>query len=338
MMLLDYWPLKRFESKKGNPFLWQLKEKLPFFILSLALAVFTLYDANKTNEFNKYIQTIPPVSRLANIPVSFFAYLEKTFWPYDMAFFYPFPSRISIWQFAGASFFIITVTTFVLIKAKRLSFLFVGWLWFAITIAPVIGIIQISLTEPYAIADRYHYLPSIGLAVMLAWGVPSLIQSEDLRKKILFPAGIIFIALLSFITLRLCGYWKDSITLYNHTLEVTQDNYLVFNNRGIVYDEQGRNQLAIEDFNKAIKLKPGYANAYYNRGNAYVKTGQYDLAIDDYNKAINHEPDYAEAFNNRAFVYLSIRNLNSGCKDAHKACELGSCNLLKAAKSKGDCR
>ena len=129
----------------------------------------------------------------------------------------------------GATFLIIIISAAVIVMAKRLPYLFVGWLWYAITIAPVIGIIQISGT-PYAMADRYHYLPSIGIAVMLAWGIPLLFKNEEIRKKILFPAGIAFLTIMAVLTWQQCGYWKNSITLFNHALQVTKDNYLAHNN------------------------------------------------------------------------------------------------------------
>ncbi|MCX5848824.1 MAG: glycosyltransferase family 39 protein, partial [Deltaproteobacteria bacterium] len=140
MILLDYWPLKRFESKRGNLILWQLREKIPFFILTAALVIVTLYTPN---EQETYIKGFPLSSRLANAPVSFMTYLEKTFWPHDMAIFYPFPAHIPVWQILGATLLILAISAAVIVMAKRLPYLFVGWLWFAITLLPVIGIIQI---------------------------------------------------------------------------------------------------------------------------------------------------------------------------------------------------
>jgi len=119
-------------------------------------------------------------------------YLGKTFWPHDLAVLYPFPAQIMAFQVIGASFLIIMTSIVAIVMVKRLPYLFVGWFWYVVTIAPVVGIIQISLTTPYAMADRYHYLPSIGIAAILAWGVPSLIKSEVMRKNILFPAGTAF--------------------------------------------------------------------------------------------------------------------------------------------------
>jgi tetratricopeptide (TPR) repeat protein len=367
MILLDYWPLGRFESKKGNFVLWQLKEKIPFFILSAALVIVSFYTPN---EQETYIKWFPLSSRIANAPVAFMTYLERTFWPHDMAVFYPFPAQIPVWLILGTFLLIIIITTIVVVMVKRMPFLFVGWMWYAVTIAPVIGIIQVSV-YPYAMADRYHYLPSIGIVVMLAWGIPFLIKSEQARKKILFPVGITFLAIMTFLSWDQCGYWKNSIELWKHALEVTKNNYpahnnfglalfaegkieeainhydkaisiapeyvYTYNNRGIIYGERGQYKLAIDDFNNAIRIIPTFADAYYNLGFTYDKRGQYQLAIENYNKAIHLKPDYVEAYMNRGVVYLKQGNNTLGCRDEQKACALGNCNTLESAKGIGYC-
>jgi hypothetical protein len=332
--------------------------------LSAALVIITLLF--KHNPTAKYF---PLGSRIANASVSFVTYLEKTFWPQDMAVFYPFPTQIPVWQVIGSSLLILVISITVIVMIKRLPYLFVGWLWYAITLAPVIGIIQ---NGEQAMADRFHYLPSVGIAFMLAWGVPLLFPRADMRKKILFPAGVAFITILSFITWQQCGYWKNSLDLFNHALLVTKDNYLAHNNRGSAYDKLGQYQNAIEDFNKTIRLKPDYALVYYNRGTVYgelgqyqqaigdfdkaihlkpddakaynnrgfiyVKFGQYQRAIEDFNKAIRLKQDYADAYNNRGFAYLMPGNNMLGCRDVQKACALGNCKALEWAKDKGICR
>jgi Tfp pilus assembly protein PilF len=374
MIILDYWPLERFQSKKGKLILWQLKEKIPFFILSAALVIITLHSPQNTalrTLYNIFGQPkeFPLFSRIANALVSYVTYLEKTFWPHDMAIFYPFPSQIPVWQVIGASLLILIITTAVIVMIKRLPYLFVGWMWYAITIAPVIGIIQISA---YAMADHYHYLPSVGIAVMLAWGIPSLIKSEDMRRKILFPAGIIFLTIMAFLSWKQCGHWKNSITLFSHALQVTKDNYLAHNNlglalfaegksmeaidhynkairitpdcagfysnRGLAYAKLGQHKRAIEDYNKAVCITPDYADAYNNRGIAYYKLGHYQRAIEDFNETIRLKPYDALAYNNRGNVYINQGNKKLGCPDAQKACELGICNVLEMAKGKGLCR
>jgi hypothetical protein len=368
MILLDYWPLKRFESKKENWVLWQFKEKIPFFILSAVIIIITLYSPNDANISAK---GVPLASRLANAPVSFLTYLTKTFWPQDMAVLYPFLFNIRAWQVLCASSMILVISVAVIVLAKRLPYLFAGWSWFAITIVPVIGIIQISSEAPYAMADRYHYLPSIGITVMLAWGIASLFKSDDTRRRILFPAAIAFLAILSVLSWQQCRYWKNSITIFNHALQTTKDNYVAHNILASALFNKERFAEAFAHYNEAIKLNPSYANAFFNRGNAYVrldkyqqalndynqaialspffseaynnrafiyiKLDRYQQAFDDYSKAISLKPDYTDAYSNRAFVDLNMGDIESGCRDARKACELGDCATLQTVTGKGLC-
>ena len=402
MILLDYWPLKRFESKKGNLFLWQLKEKMPFFVMSAVLVIITLYTTLYTKS-NPSLRNLPIGFRISNVSVSFVTYLEKTFWPHDMAIFYPFSMQIPIWQVFGAFLLILIITTFVIVMGKRLPYLFVGWMWYSIAILPVIGIFHLG---EYAMADRYHYLPSIGIATMLAWGIPSLFPHEDIRKKILFPASVTIMVIMAFITWHQCGYWRDSISIFSHALRVTKDNAAAHNflaydldkkgktneaiyhyneairiipdfpefyyNKGCTYAKLGQYQRAIEDFNEAIRLRPYYANAYNGRGCAYADTGQYlkaienfneairlekdygdayyyrgvtytklhqyQLAFEDFNECIRIKPNYNSAYYNRGVLYLNHGYIELGCYDAQKACNLGNCELLEAAKRKGVCR
>ena len=214
MILLDYWPLKRLQLRKtksdlnevvpGKGHLWLLCEKIPFFILSAVVVIITLFNSNTPDmPDSPDLRQFSFISRMANAPVAFVTYLGKAFWPHDLAVLYPFTEQIPLLQVIGTSLLIIVITTFVIIMAKRLPYIFAGWFWFTITIVPVIGIIQISLTTPYAMADRYHYLPSIGIAVMLAWGIPLLFPHEKTRKNILFPAAMVFLIFMSVLT------WKQ---------------------------------------------------------------------------------------------------------------------------------
>jgi hypothetical protein len=330
MILLDYWPLKRFESKKNNLILWQLKEKIPFFILSVVFSIITLYA-----HYIPSRKPFPLSSRIANASVSFMTYLEKTFWPHDMAVSYPFSEQLPLWQVLGATILIIVISSAVIVIVKRLPYLFVGWSWYAITIFPVIGIMQVG---GFAMADRYYYLPSIGIAVGLAWGIPSLIKSGDMRKSILLPLGVVFIFMMSFITWKQCGYWKNSVELFNHTLQVTKNNALAHNSIAPSLAEEGQINLAFYHFNEAIHINPDYADAYNNRGNVYSRLGKYQQAIEDYNKAIRLKPDYADAYYNRGLAYFSHGENKLGCIDAKKACESGICEILEVATDRGLCR
>ncbi len=364
MILLDYWPLKRFESQKGNLFLWQLKEKLPFFVLSAVLVVVTLYTPGGQDAFTK---SIPLGSRLANATVAFMTYLLRTFWPHNMAIFYPFVEQIPVWKIAGTFLLIVIISATVIIMAKRLPYLFTGWLWFLIIIIPVIGITQIG---DFAMTDRYHYLPSIGIAIMLAWGIPPLIKSEQIRNWFLLPTGIGALLFLAFLAWQQCGHWKNSIDLWQHALHVTDNNYMAHNNlasallekgetqqamdhyqkaveinhypaayynAGVIYYRLGQFPQAIEKFKQAIHEQPDYAAAHFNLGFIYHLLGQYDLALEEYNETIRFMPNHANAYNSRAFLYLNQGNNIAGCSNALKACKLGNCQTLIRAKGKGIC-
>jgi tetratricopeptide (TPR) repeat protein len=187
-------------------------------------------------------------------------------------------------------------------------------------------------------ADRYTYLPSVGIAVMLAWGISSLIKSEDLRKKILFPSGIAVLAIIAVLTWKQCSYWKNSIELFKQALQVTEANYKAHANLGLALFNEGKIEEAIDHYNQAIRIEPNYNQAYYNRGTIYTKLGQYQRAIKDYNEAIRIKPDYSISYNNRGAAYLLQGNNALGCRDVQKACELGICKTLEAAKSNGICR
>jgi hypothetical protein len=378
MILLDYWPLGRLQSQKiGNNLsdimpvstnkrkkktktkkeslkenislrnnrklsetkiigilpLWQLREKIPFFVLSAVFSIITVYAHYIPSVIENFND--PLYFRMASATVSFVTYLEKTFWPHNLAICYPVLDQLPAWQVLSASLLILVVSAVVIVSVKRLPYLFVGWLWYIITLLPVIGIVQAKIP---VIAGQYTYLPLIGISIMLAWSIPLLFPQEETQKKILFPVGIVVLAILAVLTWKQCGYWKNSIEIFTHALSTTKNNYIAYDNRGIAYYELGEYQRAVDDFNKGINFKSDNYKAYNNRGNTYVKLGQYQLAIEDFNEAIRIIPDYAQAFNGRGLAYLLQGNKELGCHDAQKACELEYCELLKLAKSKGLCR
>jgi tetratricopeptide (TPR) repeat protein len=326
LILLDYWPLKRFESKKDNLFLWQLKEKLPFFILSAVLVIITLYTPNAPGlPDTPDLKQFPLISRLTNAPVAFVTYLGKTFWPHDLTVFYLFPIQTPIWQFVGSSLLIISISAAVIVMARRLPYLFAGWLWYAITIAPVIGIIQIN---QQAMADRYTYLPLIGVSIILAWGIPLLFPNENMRKKILFPSALVFFTIMSVLTWRQCGCWKNAVELYNHILKITSNNYAVHINLGSALFDEGKTEEAIRHYNEAIRIKPNLILSYDKRGVAYAKLGRHQLAFEDFNKAIRLRPDLADTYYNRGTLYYNLDRYQSAIDDLSEAIRLKPDNLL----------
>jgi protein O-mannosyl-transferase len=375
LMLLDYWPLKRWQkpleehapyrpNKSGRLIL----EKIPFVCLTIASSTLTLWAQKKEGAVTSS-DILPILTRSSNAIVSYGAYLEKILWPHDLAVFYPYEFSLPLWKVLISGFIIIVITVIVLYYIKKLPFLFVGWFWYLGTLIPVIGVIQVG---EQAMADRYTYLPSIGITMMLAWGIPYLSLRGNTHKKILFTAAIASLALLAFLTWMQCGYWRNSIELFSHSLRITNNNYRAHNhigmamfaegkfeeaivhfsnahrmtnyakayiylNRGNAYNKLGQYQSALEDYNNAIRLKPDYAITYNSRATVYGQLNQYQRALDDYKNAIRLKPDYADAYNNRAIIYLIQGKNKLSCDDLQKACQLGNCKILEEAKGKGYC-
>jgi protein O-mannosyl-transferase len=309
MIILDYWPLKRFDLKTGKLLSWQIREKALFFILSVIFSITTLHAQPS-------VIHLPLSARIANAPVSFITYLEKTLWPYDMAVFYPFNTQIPIWLVLEATLLIIVISAIVLVMIKRSPYLFVGWLWYAVTLLPVIGIIQVG---NHSMADRYHYIPSIGLAIIAAWGIPAFIERKEIGKNILFPSAMLFLAIMALLAWRQCGTWKNNFELFNHAVQVTTNNALAYNHRGVEYGKLGQYQPAIHDFNETIRVDRYFVKAYYNLGMAYDHLGDYPRAMEEYNKAIRMKPDYADAYYNRGIVNYKIGRYESAVGDYTQA-------------------
>jgi protein O-mannosyl-transferase len=329
MILLDYWPLARFNSWKKNVILWQLKEKLPFFILSAIFSIITIHVQPKVQADDLPFSL---ESRIVNAFGSFVIYLEKIFWPQDLTVCYPFITQVPAYQVFEAVSLIISIIVAVVLTNKRLPYLFVGWFWFLVALLPVIGIIPGGYN---AMADRYMYLPSIGISIMVAWGIPVLFK--NMREKILFPASIAIIIILSVLTWQQCGFWKNGFILFSRALQVNSKNYHAHINVASYLVKEGNFNEAIYYYNTAIRLKPDRADAYNNRGIVYVKMGRHQLAIDDFNKAISLQPNNSNIYINRANFYLNNGDRLSGCRDAIKACELGTCSTLIWAQSKELC-
>jgi len=338
-LLLDYWPLGRWQksideqNKSGNSISGIITEKIPFICLSIAVSI-QIFLGQNYNGAVASLERLPFIIRVNNAIVSYIAYLGKIFWPVNLAVFYPYNYSIPLWKILISVMVIISITIFVLYYIRRFHFLFVGWFWYLGTFIPLIGLIQAG---QHAITDRHTYLPSIGIAIMLAWGIPLLLQIVGVRKNILFSIAMAVLCVLSVSTWIQCGYWKNSIILFNHALQLTKNNRVAYYNIGSALYAEGKIEDAINNYSEAIRIKPNDSDAYNNRGNAYIKLGQYQQAMNDFNKAIHITPNNAEAYNNYGSAYLLQGDNNLGCRYVQKACAMGVCKALEKARSNGVC-
>ena len=248
-----------------------------------------------------HINALPLKARIANAFLSYARYIGKMFWPQNLAVFYPFDAgSFAFWQVAMCVLLLLVISVFVIRFGRNQKYLPVGWFWFVGTLVPVIGLVQVGMQ---AYADRYTYIPYIGLFIMIAWGLPELLSKWPQRKIALGLSMVIVLTTLGICTHQQVSYWNNSFTLFSHAIEVTQNNYIAYNNLGVAYNSLGRYQDAIEAYKQAIRIKPDYAEAHYNLGVAYGKLGRWQDAIEAYKQAIRIKPDYAEAYYNLGVAY-----------------------------------
>ncbi len=324
LLLLDYWPLRRFEESgkvtgrgvaQSSALGPLLVEKIPLFALA-ALACIVIFIAQLKGGAVAPLQTTPLSVRVANACISYVIYIEKTILPADLAIFYPHPGFLPIWQVAGAAVLLGAVTFAVILLGKKHPCLPLGWLWYAGTLVPVIGIVQVG---SQAMADRFTYIPLIGLFIMAAWGIPELLGKWPYRKEALFASSVLILPCFLIATCSQVRYWRNNITLYDHALEVTSRNDFIHSNRGDAYYNLGNYRQAIEDYDRAIEINPKLAEAYNNRGAAYDKLGNRAQAISDFGRAVDINPNYADAYNARGLAYAALGRDREAISDFDKA-------------------
>ena len=321
LLLLDYWPLDRFAAhrtvktageKSRNPApiddgraIWYRIwiEKIPFFVLAAVSSGIT-FIVQRAGGAVKDVTILPLEIRAANVFLSYSRYIGKLFWPKNLAAIYPFDADgFSFWQIALCAMLVLGISVFVIRFGRTQKYLPVGWFWFVGTLIPVIGLVQVGLQ---AYADRYTYIPYIGLFIMIAWGISGLSAKWPYRKVTLGIAAAIVLAALGIGTYRQAGYWNNSIALFTHAIKVTQNNFIAYNNLGYAYANLSRWQEAIKACKQAIQIKPDYAEPHNNLGNAYTNLGRWQEAIEAYRQAIQIKPDFAEPHNNLGAVYVIL--------------------------------
>jgi tetratricopeptide (TPR) repeat protein len=317
LLLLDYWPLGRFQlgqfGKETNAQLpkfmnqtsqWSqpsrlVLEKVPF----LVLAVVSIYLSSLSVKRLGIVMTtdvVPMSLRVANALVSYVGYIGKMIWPGNLAVFYPPPGILPGWQVAAAGLFLVFVSILVIWAVRLRPYLAVGWLWYLGTLVPVIGLVRTGLWPD--MADRFAYVPLIGLFIMIAWGVPEVVAGWHYRKIGLATTGAALLSILMVTTWLQVRYWKNSITLFERALEVTSNNYVAHLNLGIALRFKGKLDDAIYHYNEALRIKPDYALAHNNLGVALKNKGQLREAKYHYIEALQINPDYAQAHNNMGVV------------------------------------
>ena len=327
LLLLDYWPLGRFQSKgkkamEGSWTGWKLIwEKAPLFALSAASSVAT-YLAQRLGGAVRELDQYPLGIRVANTLVAYISYIRKMIWPSDLAVFYPHPGKgLPEWQVVGTGLLLAGIFVLVIRAWRRRPYLAVGWLWYIGTLIPVIGLVQVGLQ---GMADRYSYVPLIGLFIMIAWGVPDLMSRKGRAPRAGYLAVLAGLAVCA---LTVCawiqvGYWRGDVALFSHAIEVTRDNAIAHNNLGRALKIQGKFDEAFYHYREALRIAPRYADAQYNFANALMRRGKIDEAIAHYYEAIKLNPKSAEAHNNLANTLASQGRTEEAFQECQEAIRL----------------
>ncbi len=316
LLLLDYWPLRE-DSLNKLPTRRLVLEKLPLASLAIASCVVTYYVQRSWGAMSLG-QEVSLGQRAANAVVSYVVYIGRLVWPSDMAVLYPYPALTPAWKWVLCLVALLAITAAALAAGRRLRYLVTGWLWYVVTLVPVIGLVQVG---GQAYADRYTYIPYIGLFVIAAWGAADI--SAKLRINMAVArAAVVVLAIWALGTRQQVTYWRDSATLFEHAIAVTEDNFIIHNNYGNELLNRGRTDAAIEHYRKAIQIRPNYIIGLKNLGAALVQKERFDEGLKYLHRAAELNPGWHEVYNSLGMAYGQQANYELAEKNLKKALEL----------------
>jgi Flp pilus assembly protein TadD len=315
LLLLDYWPLGRFSFAGGGVYsttpepssghnqgsvpLHLVLEKVPFFVVSAISSLLTFFVQRSGGAVGS-LQGLPMETRLANAIVSYAEYIGKMLWPRNLAVLYPYPDMIAMGQVALAGILLLGISVFVFRWARKRPYLLVGWLWYLGTLVPVIGLVQVGAQ---AMADRYTYVPLIGLFMMIAWGIPDILSGWRYRMATLAICAGLLLSVFMVVTSLQIQRWHDNIRLFTHTLNVTNGNALIHYNLGIALSVQKKDREAMAHYKEALWIDPNNVEAYNNLGLTLASQGKNEEAIANYTEALRINPKYVQAHNNLGILF-----------------------------------
>ena len=304
LLLLDFWPLRR----AAAPWAWRrlIVEKVPLLALATASSLVTLLVQQSAGAI-KGLDLLPLSRRLATAVLACVWYAAKVVWPTGLAALYPYPAPVPSWQALGAFAVLAAVSVIVLRGASRHPYLPVGWFWFIGTLVPVLGLVQVG-SQPWA--DRYTYIPAIGLFIVVAWGAVDLLAGWRHRHVLLAGAAALVLVVCAIAARRQVGYWRSSVALWERDLEVTAGNHRAESNLAHALAGQRRLEEAVAHYRAALRIKPDFAEAHHNLGLALADQGKVSEAMTHYADALRALPDYLEAHNNLA-VALAGKGRNA---------------------------
>jgi protein O-mannosyl-transferase len=320
LLMLDFWPLNRlkFGKERGSSEALEKRiakksevsklvfEKTPLFLFTIGLSIITFIAQKSLGAMNQG-ETLTFSTRVTNAMVSYLEYLEKMIWPRGLSIFYPHPGNtLAEWKGILCCIALVGISIISIRLIRKAPYFAIGWFWYLGTLVPVIGIVQVGRQ---AIADRYAYIPLVGIFIIVAWGVPELLSKWRYKERVLsVSAGIIIFALL-ITTWKQVSHWKNSVTIFQHAIKVTDIKHPyfveVYNNLGAALFAEGKNEEAISHYKTALELSPNFVLSHYNLGDALFAQGKNSEAISQYKLAIKSNPDFTDAYNNLGNVLFA---------------------------------
>jgi tetratricopeptide (TPR) repeat protein len=338
LLLLDHWPLGRWTRVTGTLATKLVLEKVPFLLLAVASSIVTFLVQRKGGAVSTVLSL---TDRVENAFVSYVRYVGKTIWPTNLSVLYPHPGYWPLWEVLGAVLLILTITVLVVQQIRRRPWLFIGWFWFLGTLIPVIGLIQVGVQS---MADRYTYIPGVGLLIMIVWGVGEWIGARESMIWPITAGSLLAVGSCAAVCFHQIQFWRESQLLFQRAIDVTSNNYLAYNNLGYYLSGKGQPEQAKKYYLKSLGINPGYPDAlnnfgfalaaegryaeaipYYeaalrvsrnqpdihnNLGNAFSETGHLKEALDEYGLALQINPEHAEANNNLGIALAMQGNLD----------------------------
>ena len=316
LLLLDYWPLGCWQPGRRRAL---VLEKIPFLALTVAVCAVNL-AVQKSGGAVVAANNLPWDARLGNALISYVRYLGKLFWPADLAVIYPYPGHYwPLGEVLLAAGLLAGLTLLVWANRRRYPFLLMGWLWFGGTLVPVIGLVQAGTQ---AMADRYVYIPLVGLLVMLVWGGYELMRGWRGQAPVLSVAVLAAVSFSLALTRQQLGCWRNSQTLFRHAVAVTDDNFIAHSILGVVLFGQGQTNAGINELTTAIRLEPNYAEAHGNLGFVWLNLGQTDAAMREFQTAIRLMPKFAEAHRGLALEFDQLGQTAAAAREYEESLRL----------------
>jgi tetratricopeptide (TPR) repeat protein len=284
LLLMDYWPLGRFTADRMRC----VVEKIPLLALAAA-SIFMTVIAQHAGGAVASMEALPLGLRLENALVSYVKYIYLMLWPVPLAIFYPHPrAALSLWPVAGAALFLLGITVLVFWKGRHFPYLVLGWLWYLGTLIPVIGILQVG---DQAIADRYAYVPLIGLFIIVAWGAADWASRKAGRRRGISWAAISVVAVLAIASWHQLTYWESSLSIFQRALALTGNNYVAHHNVGVALFEAGQVDAAIDHFQTSIQISPK-AETQFSLAVALEQKSRSSEAMSHYQESLRINPNY----------------------------------------------